>query len=199
MAVIGVTLDEVLRDFIGQFFYVYEKYNGDVDLEIEDVKDFNLIKYFNFNNLTEYNKFLYSNSALEVFGHADQMEDNIMNHFNMFIMDINDEEEHSVKIVLREADKAIPSTLFFLSKFGCRIEEIKFVKTYNEIWDEVDVLVTANPINLNNKPKDKLSIKIKSHYNVDSESDFELDSFMEFIRDESLRNKILNSKITRLK
>ena len=198
MAVIGVTLNEVLRDFLGQFIYVYEKYVKEVDLEVEDIKDFNLLNNFEFNNLNELNKFLYSNSSLEIFGHADQMEDNIMNHFNMFVMDINDDEDHEVKIILREVDKAIPSTLFFLSKFGCRAEHIKFVKTYSEVWDEVDVLVTANPTLLKTKPKEKLSIKIKSSYNDNAESDFILDNFNEFIRDEELRNKILNSKITKL-
>lgn len=197
--VIGITIDEVLRDFLGQLTYTYEKYINEIEIKEGDVKNFNLIEYFKFDSIKEMNKFIYTEAALEIFGHADQLHDNLMNHFNMFLMDIKDDEEHTIQIVTREADKAIPSTLFFLSKLGCRAENIRFVGTYEEKWEGVDVLISANPTALSLKPEGKMSIKIKASYNEDIDSDFELDSILEFIRDEDLRNKILNSEIKRLK
>jgi hypothetical protein len=57
-------------------------------------------------------------------------------------------------------------------------------------------LITANPDALNNKPNGKIGIKIKTSYNQDVKTDLELDSILEFFKDENLRNKILNTKIT---
>jgi hypothetical protein len=196
MARIGVTLNEVLRDFLGQLTYTYEKYIKETDIEEGTITELDLMKYFNFESVDEMNKFIYDEAALEIFGHADQTDNNLMNKFNMFHMDIKDEEKHEIEIVSREVNKSIPSTLFFLSKLSCRVENIRFVKNYDEYWDGVDVLITANPTALESKPKGKLSIKINASYNKDSKSDFELDSILEFMVNEDLREKILNTKIT---
>lgn len=193
---IGIDINEVLRDFIGQLAYTYEKYIGEVDIDENSVDSFDLIKHFDFKTIDEMNKFLYLEASLEIFGHADQLHENLMNQFNMFLMDIKDEEEHEIIITSKEVAKSIPSTYFFLSKLGCRAEQIKFVQDYEMIWDDIDLLITANPEALESKPTDKISIKINSSYNKESKSDFELDSILEFIKDDKLREKILNTKIT---
>jgi hypothetical protein len=193
---IGIDINEVLRDFIGQLAYTYEKYIGEVDIDKNPVDSFDLINHFKFKTIDEMNKFLYLEASLEIFGHADQLHENLMNQFNMFLMDTKDEEEHEIIITSKEVAKSIPSTYFFLSKLGCRSEQINFVQNYEDIWDNVDLLITANPRALETKPNDKISIKINSSYNKESKSDFELDSILEFIKDNELRNKILNTKIT---
>jgi hypothetical protein len=193
---IGIDINEVLRDFIGQLAYTYEKYIGEVDIDKNPVDSFDLINHFKFKTIDEMNKFLYLEASLEIFGHADQLHENLMNQFNMFLMDTKDEEEHEIIITSKEVAKSIPSTYFFLSKLGCRAEQINFVQNYEDIWDNVDLLITANPRALETKPNDKISIKINSSYNKESKSDFELDSILEFIKDNELRNKILNTKIT---
>lgn len=193
---IGIDINEVLRDFIGQLAYTYEKYIGEVDIDKNPVDSFDLINHFKFKTIDEMNKFLYLEASLEIFGHADQLHENLMNQFNMFLMDTKDEEEHEIIITSKEVAKSIPSTYFFLSKLGCRAEQINFVQNYEDIWDNVDLLITANPIALETKPNDKISIKINSSYNKESKSDFQLDSILEFIKDNELRDKILNTKIT---
>lgn len=193
---IGIDINEVLRDFIGQLAYTYEKYIGEVDIDENPVNSFELINHFKFETIDEMNKFLYLEASLEIFGHADQLHENLMSQFNMFLMDIKDEEEHEIIITSKEVAKSIPSTYFFLSKLGCRAEQIKFVQDYETIWDGVDLLITANPTALESKPNNKISLKINSSYNKESKSDFELDSILEFIKDNKLREKILNTKIT---
>ena len=193
---IGIDINEVLRDFIGQLAYTYEKYIGEVDIDKNPVDSFDLINHFKFKTIDEMNKFLYLEASLEIFGHADQLHENLMNQFNMFLMDTKDEEEHEIIITSKEVAKSIPSTYFFLSKLGCRVEQINFVQNYEDIWGNVDLLITANPRALETKPNDKISIKINSSYNKESKSDFELDSILEFIKDNELRDKILNTKIT---
>lgn len=196
MAKIGISLNEVLRDFLGQFSHTYNRYIADCDIKEGDITEFDLIKYFKFDSIKRFNTFLYMEETLEIFGHADQLHDGLINRFNSFIMDIKDDGEHEIEIVSREVDKSIPSTYFFLSKTGCRIENIRFVDDYSKKWDGLDVLITANPKALEAKPNGKISIKINASYNKNVKADYELDSIDDFIRDEELRNRILNTKIT---
>lgn len=193
---IGITLNEVLRDFIGQFAYTYNKYIKEIDITNEDVTSFDLLNHFEFENQNQLNRFLYLEAPLEIFGHADLMSDGLMQHFNSFLTDITDDGEHEIILISREVEKSIPSTFFFLSKTGCKISNLKFVSSYADKWNDVDVLITANPQTLELKPSGKISVKVKSSYNQDTASDFEIDSILDFIKDEELREKILNTKIT---
>jgi len=194
--IIGISINEVLRDLIGQFIYTYEKYIQKTDVKESEVTSINFYDFFTFESVDDYNKFLYLEAPLEIFGHADLISDGIMAHFNNFLMDIKDEEEHEIILTGKEINKSIPSTFFFLSKTGCRIEKINFVQNSIHEWNGVDVLITANPDALKNKPDGKISVKVKAQYNQDVSGDYEIDSILDFIKDENLRNKILNTKIT---
>lgn len=54
------------------------------------------------------------------------------------------------------------------------------------MWDEVDVLLTANPTLLLNKPNGKIVVKYKTIYNQDVKSEYEIETLKEF--DEILKN-----------
>ena len=190
MARIGITLNEVIRDFIGQLKYTYNKY-FDEDLEDISITEWDLIKYFKFKNEKELNNFLYSEAPMEIFAHADQLYNNLGAKLNRFIADIEDEEEHEIILISRDAHKARPSTLFFLSKLGFTGNNIRFVMDTVKKWDNIDILITANPIALKNKPEGKISIKINTSYNTDVESDYNFDDIMELIDNEETFNKIL--------
>jgi hypothetical protein len=66
-----------------------------------------------------------------------------------------------------EMGRSKPASLFFLSKFGCQIEKIKFYSnlTINSMWNEIDVLLTSNPALLLEHPGDKTIIKYQTEYN----------------------------------
>ena len=51
----------------------------------------------------------------------------------------------------------------------CELEKVFFYSniTLNSIWNEFDVLLTANPNLLLNHPKDKIVIKFETEYNKD--------------------------------
>jgi 5'(3')-deoxyribonucleotidase len=192
---IGISINEVLRDTLTQLDYTYVKYIDDkLELKREDVTSFDLLNHFNFSSKKELYNFLYDEAALEVFGHADQLFENLMTHFNIFLVDIEEEEEHTIELVSREYLKSIPATLFFLSKLGCRATNLRFVKQYEEEWGDLDMLITANPIALQNKPEGKVSVKIKAPYNTSVEADYELEDIFEFIKDGYIREKILNGE-----
>ena len=193
---INISLNEVLRDFISQFIYTYDKYISQIDIKTNDVTSFDLLDTFKFESIDRLNSFLYLEAPLEIFGHADQTYNGLMNEFNQFLMDIEDDGDHQISLVSREVNKAIPATLFFLSKTGCRASNISFVKKHEDEWNHADVLITANPKSLAAKPDGKISVKVKTPYNTDANADYEIESILDFINDEELRDKILTKIIT---
>jgi hypothetical protein len=56
--------------------------------------------------------FLYTEASLEIFGHADQLSDGLINHFNIFLGEIKD-EEHQIELVSREVEKQSPQLSSF--------------------------------------------------------------------------------------
>jgi len=194
---IGISLNEVLRDFIGQVAYTHDKYLGEFDIEESPITDFDLLKHpilkKSFKDERELNKFMYNDHPLEIFGHNDQTHDTISVKLNKFLLDIDDEEEHEVEIVSREINKSIGATFFFLSKTIMNCSRLRFITSHVDEWDGVDVLITANPIALKNKPKGKIAVKVNAPYNEKSKADYTIDNLMEFMEDEDFRDEILES------
>jgi hypothetical protein len=119
------------------------------------------------------------------------LHNNIGTILNKFISEINDDEEHEVIMISRDAHKSRPSTLFFLSKLGFTGNNIRFVTDTTKKWDDIDILVTANPIALEAKPEGKISVKINASYNKDTEADYSLDSILDFVANEVTFNEIV--------
>ena len=124
---------------------------------------------------------------MEIFGHAGSVETSSMMDFNEFYLDMRD--NHDILIVSDEMGKSKPASLFFISKFGCLVETVKFYSesTINSLWDSVDILLTANPKLLLNYPKDKTVIKYETSYN----KDIDMEHLITTIKD-------LKTKITEL-
>lgn len=195
MKVIGITIDEVLRDFLGHLSYTMSKIREDEEYVVteDDVTDFDLVKHYKFESKEEMYTLFYKEASLEIFGHPDQLHDNIVGKLNMLYMDMIDEEEDVEFVIMtRAVGRAIPATLFFLSKLESEIPNIKFFKTYEEMWDHADILITANPIALDSKPEGKTSTKVTCSYNKETKADFTIDSLENFISDEDLRQEIIN-------
>ena len=91
-------------------------------------------------------------------------------------------------IVSDEIGKSKPATLFFLSKFGCQLEKVKFYSnlTINSMWDEIDVLLTSNPALLLEYPTNKIVVKYETEYNKDIDSEHTVKTLNEF--DDKLNN-----------
>jgi hypothetical protein len=195
---VGIALDGVVRDFMGQLGRTYDKY---FPVELEEgeelperkITTFNLLEYFPFTGGTqELNEFMYVDSALEVFGHAGESKINSVQHLNQ-LHNIIEDEGHEPIIISKELNNSKPSTLFFLSKLSGKFNTIKFVREYENKWDHVDVLITANPITLESKPQGKISIKVINDYNKDYESDYTIIDLKELLDDKPTLEKILNT------
>jgi hypothetical protein len=101
------------------------------------------------------------------------------NDFNDFYIEFRN--EHDILVVSDEIGKSKPASLFFLSKFGCLTEKVKFYSnsTINSMWDEIDLLLTSNPSLLLNYPKNKIIVKFNTEYNKDIKVEHEITSFKE--------------------
>jgi hypothetical protein len=147
---------------------------------LSDVTSLDLLKHFSFQNKEELYSFMYEEYTMELFGHAPSTEMTTFNILNDLYYELR--EEYDLSVVSDEIGRSKPSTLFFLSKFGCLIEKVLFYSesTKNTMWDSVDILLTANPALLLDKPKDKIVVKFNTTYNKQIESDYEISSLSEF-------------------
>ena len=82
-----------------------------------------------------------------------------------------------------------------MNKIATKVRETHLLLNESNVWDKCDVLITANPMLLGMKPENKISVKIDATYNIESEADFVFDSFMDFMNDPDIIEKINNIKI----
>ena len=178
---IGIELNGVLRDTLKKIQQEYEKWylenpfkEDEEKSEYEvmsDLTTLEITKHLKFKDDDELYNFLYREHTMEIFGHAGSVETSSMMDFNEFYLDMRD--IHEIIIVSDEIGKSKPASLFFISKFGCLVESVKFYSesTINSLWDSIDVLLTANPILLLNYPDEKKVIKYETSYNNDIETE----------------------------
>ena len=208
MKKIGIEVNGVLRDTIEKFTQIYQKNLIDnnqnefvgqtfkIDISgnteeitkvephnyeiLSDVSSLDLTSHFSFKNQDELYSFMYEDYTMELFGHAPSTELNTFNLLNEIYYDLRN--DYGLTILSDEIGKSKPATLFFLSKFGCLLEKIVFYSesTKNIIWDEIDILLTANPALLLTKPVDKILIKFNTEYNKHIDSEYEINSLSEF-------------------
>lgn len=182
---IAIEINGVLRDTVKKIEQVYEKFyvenilNEERDFEygiISPITSLKLSDHLKFKDDDELYEFLYTEHCMEIFGHAPSTEYNSFIDLNEFYVDFRD--NHEILLISDEIGKSKPATLFFLSKFGCQIEKIKFYSsiTLNSIWDELDVLLTANPDLLLNHPENKTLIKFNTSYNQEIVFEKEINS-----------------------
>ncbi len=194
---IGISLDGVVRDFITKFELVYDKYfpvNEDVTLPERNITTLNLLDHFEFSGGTsDLDKFMYVDAALEIFGHAGETKLNSVEHLNQ-LHNIIEDMGHTPIVISKELNNSKPATLFFLSKLSAKLNNIIFVRDYNKKWDHVDILITANPYLMDNKPKGKIVIKVIKGYNKNNFADFTIVDLKELIDDKKLIEKILSTE-----
>jgi len=197
---IGIEINGVLRDTIGKFTQVYEKHmveesddenkTYEIDLSgntkenttennfeykiINDVTSLELMSHFTFKDSDELYSFMYEDFVMQIFGHAGSTETFTFNDLNDFY--INFRDNYEIIIVSDEMGRSKPASLFFLSKFGCLVENIKFYSnsTLQNLWNSLDILVSANPKLIENAPENKTVIKYETPYNKNVTCEYEI-------------------------
>lgn len=184
---IAIDLNDVIRNFTGKFEELYSKnINNEFDISftIED-SDGDFSKIFPFESKDDYNRFVYEDYPLELFGNAPIVNKTLIPNFNIWINNLmNNGCEKTPEVFFvcpNEHYLSIQSTCFFLSKF-MRLRKVIFTTSSKETWDSCDILITANPILIKNKPNNKKLIKINTDYNQNyTNYDFNFDRLNEFI------------------
>jgi len=185
---IGIELNGVLRDTLRKIQQEYEKwyienpFKEETEFEykvISDLTTLNISEHLAFKDEDDVYNFLYKEHTMEIFGHAGSVETSSMMDFNDFYLNMR--EEHDILIVSDEMGKSKPASLFFISKFGCLVETVKFYSesTINSLWDSVDILLTANPQLLLNHPEGKVVIKYDTTYNSDIKTKYSISKLKE--------------------
>ena len=203
---IGIEINGVLRDTIGKFTQLYEKHliedaefnnptylmdlSGNTEVALiedpfkyeilSDVTSLNLLDHYAFPSKDGLYSFMYEEYTMELFGHAPSTEMMTFNILNDIYHNLRD--KYDLMIVSDEIGRSKPSSLFFLSKFGCLLEKVFFYSevTKNDMWNSVDILLTANPDLLLNKPSNKIVIKYETEFNKNVESEHTIKSLSEF-------------------
>lgn len=188
---IYVSIDGVLRNLIQKIDYHYRDYYLDRDEEetsavlidddgneiIEEEKEKfeygfegaitnnNVYNFYKFQSYEEYENFLYIEFPIEIFGHAGLSYATAVSDLNKFVYE---NTEHNVTLVGVDCyGKAKPSTLFFLSKNGCMVNNIKFInrEEIGEAWENCDLWITDSQMIADGKSEDKKVVKFKTNFN----------------------------------
>jgi hypothetical protein len=187
---IAIEINGVLRNTLEKIQQTYQKFMIDKTDGIDDDENFireikqpldslDLKNHFTFTDDEELFSFLYEDFPMEIFGHSQSTEYNTFNDLNDIYLNLRD--NHDLLIVSDEIGRSKPASLFFLSKFGCQIEKIKFYSniTINSMWNEIDVLLTSNPVLLLEHPTDKKVIKYHTGYNKHITTDHSITNLKE--------------------
>ena len=205
---IGIEVNGVLRDTFGKFRQIYEKHmienyesentnqtftmdiSGNTSLDgveneftyeiIEPIDTFELKNHFKFKSDEELYDFMFNDFPMQIFGHAGSTETFTFNDLNNFYT--KNRDEYEIFIVSDEIGKSNPSTLFFLSKFGCLIENIKFYSnsTLDNMWDTIDILLTSNPNLITTHPDNKVLVQYVTEYNKNIDNKYKIDKLGDF-------------------
>ena len=199
---IAIDVNDVLRDFTRQFANMYKKIvDSSFDIAYEDINDFDFTNIFPFydNNgnidTMLFNKFKYEDCSFEIYGRAEAMDRMLPSEFNLWTQNTmrNFDDDKLPEIIIFspfEMNLSIQSTLSFLARFGIRTRKIIFPSDSFKMWEECDVMITANPNLLEAKPENKFSIKINAPYNKEAKGTYEFDSMLDIIHDKD--NTIIN-------
>lgn len=172
---IFVSIDGVLRNTIQKFDYHYRDYFLNTETIEEDTFEYgvintpisikNLLNSYSFQSNDEFNKFLYFDFPIEIYGHAGLSYNQASTDFNKLVFE--NPNINFTLIGLSEKGKSKPSSLFFLSKNGVICDNIRFsnFEKIEELWKVCDLWITDDIDVINKRPKGKKVIKFNTFYN----------------------------------
>ena len=199
---IAIDLNDVVRDYSGQFINCYQKLiDPKFEMKDEEITSFDFSECFPFNSKTEYNDFKYSDAAFELHARAEMTDNRLQGVLSDWTENILtnldvDEDPEVFYFSPFELGITIQSTLSFLAAHGVRAREYYFPVNSMSIYDKCDILITANPNLIENCPEDKTVIRIERPYNKDIETKYSFNNLFEAIKDEDeLLIKMIENKL----
>jgi hypothetical protein len=172
---IFVSIDGVLRNTVQKFDYHYKDYFLNTESTEEETFEYSvktkpvsfqkIINSYSFQSIDEFNKFLYFDFPIEIFGHGGLSYNQAATDLNKLIV------EHPncrfTLVGLNEKGKAKSASLFFISKNGIMMDQIIFSNNsqIDNLWKKCDVWITEDFDVIYKCPKNKKVIKFNTYYN----------------------------------
>lgn len=161
-------LNEDLPDDISPLEYQVDKETGEAPVDHMAFKP----ETETISARDSYKRFMYQDYLLEIHGMANTMYRGCEKDIEKFYFKYKD--QFNISYVSIENYLTVAPTLFFLSKTNTKIMDYNFVENEKDIWNNIDILITANPKLISNVPEGKKVVKIIRPFNEDIEgSDFE--------------------------
>ena len=192
--IIGITINNVLRDHISPLCEVYEELTGkeailpinpyDLEKSFPKIESTEIASEFSVNSNQElinleYNEgdeafdvfeLIYKSAPLEIFGCSEEIVSGTIHK----LKEIESKSKVDIILLNKESSRSKGATLFFLSKCNFDLSQIIFPDKEKDFWNHVDVLITDNPKILKSKPKNKISVKVENEFNIDIKSDYSI-------------------------
>jgi hypothetical protein len=172
---IFVSIDGVLRNTVQKFDYHYKDYFLNTESTEEETFEYSvktkpvsfqkIINSYSFQSIDEFNKFLYFDFPIEIFGHGGLSYNQAATDLNKLI--VENPDCRFTLVGLNEKGKAKSASLFFISKNGIMMDQIIFSNNsqINNLWKKCDVWITEDFDVIYKCPKNKKVIKFNTYYN----------------------------------
>ena len=131
-------------------------------------------------------QFMFEKYAFKIFGDSEEFQ-NAMMYVNRIQAQGLRTKTFKTVLITDLKSNAITANYYFLHKVGSRARNLQVVEDHVDKWNYCDVLIDVSPEAFQNKPEDKISIKVNRPYNQWDETDYSVDSLREI--DEILLNK----------
>lgn len=135
-----------------------------------------------------FNKFLYEDFLVEIFGSAPPLYRGLDLDLKEFTQTF--EPYLDFAIFSKEQNPSISPTLFFLSKLRPTIRNYFFPLTNEEIWAKADIVITTDPSIIDSAPEDKTIIKLRRPHNDNNLPDLTAMNFIDLLKDNEFRKII---------
>lgn len=195
---ISIDINDVIRDFSDNFLRIYvDRYNHEYNLDDFEMWSNVMNIIFPFKSDHAYEKFVYDDFPFELFGKCEtcsrKLPEKLIEWLNGTLKNIDTEEKIEVRLVSPlECGTSIGYTYFFISKLNLPVRKVYFPEDSLEVYEDCDVLITANPYLLDNKKEGVKTIRIEKDYNKESKYDYTYRNLYEFLDDENNTIKLIN-------
>lgn len=185
---IAIDLNDVVRDYTNNFISTYLNYfNSEFDTTDFEIWTNDMQSLLTFKTERAYQKFVYEDYPYELFCKCGTCTKKLpveLKDFFKSLKDYDTDEPIDVMFVsTMEYGASLSYSFAFVGNLGCGVREVYFPVDSRTIWDKCDVLVTANPDLIDNKPEDKTVVKITTDYNTNSKGDYEYNKLSSFLTD----------------
>lgn len=109
-------------------------------------------------------RFLYEQMSFEICAKTNITYKDVMNDFHELQSYFNS-KGIELDLISMEIGNSKPATLFFLSREKCKLNNLRFVSSYENIWKDYKMIITADNFIIENKPNNKRLLRIETENN----------------------------------